>query len=56
MRDRLVERDPRARSLHCVIGGVALHEKFGFKKVTHFRQVSRKFDRSIDVGYWELML
>ncbi|OAI43431.1 phosphinothricin acetyltransferase [Verrucomicrobia bacterium SCGC AG-212-E04] len=55
--------DLRTRSLHCVIGGVALpnaasvalHEKLGFEKVAHFKQVGRKFDRWIDVGYWELM-
>jgi len=54
----------RARSLHSVIGGVALpnaasvslHEKFGFEKVAHFKQVGWKFERWIDVGYWELML
>jgi L-amino acid N-acyltransferase YncA len=34
---------------------VHLHEKFGFNKVAHFREVGRKFDRWIDVGYWELM-
>jgi phosphinothricin acetyltransferase len=56
--------DLRARSLHCVIGGVALpnaasvalHEKFGFQKVAHYREVGRKMDQWIDVGYWELML
>ncbi|MGN6314179.1 MAG: arsinothricin resistance N-acetyltransferase ArsN1 family B [Rhodanobacteraceae bacterium] len=50
--------------IKCVIGGaalpnpgsVALHEKLGFSKVAHFRQVGRKFDRWIDVGYWQLML
>jgi len=56
--------DLRRRSLHSVIGGVALpneasvslHEKFGFEKVAHFKQVGWKFERWIDVGYWELML
>lgn len=54
----------RARSMHALIGGialpnaasVALHEKFGFRKVAHFEQVGRKFDRWLDVGYWELIL
>jgi phosphinothricin acetyltransferase len=54
----------RSRSLHALIGGislpnaasVALHEKFGFRKVAHFEQVGRKFDRWLDVGYWELIL
>jgi phosphinothricin acetyltransferase len=35
---------------------VALHEKCGFKKVAHFREIGFKFDRWIDVGYWELLL
>lgn len=35
---------------------VKLHEKFGFKKVAHFSEVGRKFDRWIDVGYWELLI
>ena len=56
--------DVRSRSLHTVIGGVALpnpasvalHEKMGFKKVAHFKEVGWKFDRWIDVGYWELVL
>ncbi len=37
-------------------GSVALHEKFGFEKVAHFKDVGRKFDQWIDVGYWELVL
>ena len=49
---------------HAVIGGialpndasVALHEKFGFKKVAHFQQVGFKFNQWIDVGYWERVL
>ncbi len=54
----------RQRPIHTVIGGVALpndasialHEKLGFKKVAHFREVGRKFDKWIDVGYWQLVL
>lgn len=34
-------------------GSVRLHEKFGFRKVAHFSEVGRKFDRWIDVGYWQ---
>lgn len=49
--------------LHAVICGialpndasVALHEKFGMQKVAHFKEVGRKFDRWIDVGYWQLV-
>ena len=54
----------RQRDFHTVIGGiaqpnvasVALHEKFGFRKVAHFSEVGFKFARWIDVGYWELRL
>lgn len=54
----------RARSLHAVIGGialpnpasVALHEKLGFCKVAHFEEVGFKFGRWIDVGYWQLRI
>lgn len=54
----------REQSLRVVIGGVslpnaasvALHEKFGFRKVAHFQQVGFKFGQWIDVGYWQLSL
>ncbi len=50
--------------MHAMIGGVALpnaasvalHEKLGFQKVAHFREVGWKFNRWIDVGYWQLLL
>lgn len=50
-----------ARGVHAAMGGialpndasVALHEKFGMRKVAHFEQVGFKFGRWIDVGYWE---
>ena len=35
---------------------VAVHEKFGFRRVAVLGEVGRKFDRWIDVGYWELEL
>jgi phosphinothricin acetyltransferase len=35
---------------------VGLHEKFGFKKIAHLVEIGRKFDRWLDVGYWELIL
>jgi len=52
------------RSLHVAIGGislpndasVALHEKFGMEKVAHFKEVGFKFERWIDVGYWQVKL
>lgn len=48
---------------HAIMGGialpnessVALHEALGFQKVAHFREVGRKFDRWIDVGYWQFL-
>jgi phosphinothricin acetyltransferase len=54
----------RSRGVHAVLAGIALpnpgsiavHEKAGYEKVAHLRQVGRKFDRWIDVGYWELLL
>lgn len=56
--------DLRNRDLHAAMAGIALpndgsiaiHEKFGFVKVAHYREVGRKFDRWVDVGYWQLML
>jgi phosphinothricin acetyltransferase len=52
------------RGYRCAMGGialpnpasVALHEKVGFVKVAHFREVGFKLDRWIDVGYWQRML
>ena len=37
-------------------GSIALHEKFGFKKVGHFKEVGFKFDRWVDVGAWQCLL
>ena len=50
--------------IHVVLGGitlpnpvsVALHEKLGFKKVAHFKEVGYKFGRWLDVGFWQLNL
>ncbi|MDB4107180.1 GNAT family N-acetyltransferase [Bacteroidia bacterium] len=30
-----------------------LHEKLGFEKVAHFKNVGFKFDQWLDVGYWQ---
>jgi L-amino acid N-acyltransferase YncA len=54
----------RRTPVHFAIGGialpndasVALHEKFGMRKVAHFSEVGFKFGRWIDVGYWQLLL
>ncbi|BBB62147.1 N-acetyltransferase [Undibacterium sp. KW1] len=56
--------DLRQRGIHVTIGGiaqpntasVALHESLGFEKVAHFKDVGRKFEQWVDVGYWELRL
>lgn len=49
--------------VHAILAGIALpndssirfHEKLGFEKVAHFREVGYKLGRWIDVGYWEKM-
>ncbi|RXK56440.1 N-acetyltransferase family protein [Oleiharenicola lentus] len=54
----------RAQKYHALIGGIsipnpgsiALHEKLGFQKIGHFKEVGWKFNQWIDVGYWELVL
>jgi L-amino acid N-acyltransferase YncA len=54
----------RQSKMHVVMGGIALpndasiamHEKLGFEKVAHFREVGCKFGKWIDVGYWQLFL
>lgn len=34
-------------------GSIAIHEKFGFEKIGQFVEVGYKFNKWIDVGYWE---
>lgn len=49
------------KNIHSVIGGITLpnessitiHEKFGMAKVAHFKEVGFKFNRWLDVGYWQ---
>lgn len=56
--DRLSNYD-----VHAVIGVIALpnegsiklHENLGFTKVAHFKEVGYKFNKWIDVGYWQYM-
>ena len=51
-------------SIHVAIGGitlpnpasVALHEKFGMQQVAYFKEVGFKFDKWLDVGYWQVTL
>jgi L-amino acid N-acyltransferase YncA len=54
----------RALKLHTAIGvialpnpaSIAIHERMGFKRVAELTQVGWKFNRWVDVGYWQLML
>ncbi len=54
----------RKTPVHAVIGGIALpndasialHEKFGMRKIAHFPEVGFKFERWVDVAYWQLEL
>lgn len=54
----------KEKSIHSVLCGIALPnqasialcEKYGFKKIAHFKEVGYKLDEWVDVGYWELIL
>ncbi len=56
--------DLRNKPIHVLIAGIALpneasirlHEKLGFKKIGRFEEVGMKFNKMIDVGYWQLTL
>ncbi len=51
-------------NIHLAIGGVcipndpciSLHKKFGFEKVAHFKEIGFKFNKWVDVQYWQLTL
>jgi L-amino acid N-acyltransferase YncA len=51
----------QTRGIHAVMAGIALpneasialHEKFGMRKVAHFHEVGSKLGRWVDVGYWQ---
>ncbi len=55
--------DLRKMGLHTAFGvialpnpaSIALHEKCGFTKVGHLAEAGWKFERWVDVGYWQLM-
>lgn len=61
---RSLLKELETQMIHSVIGvialpnkaSVALHEKMGFKKVAHFKEVGYKFDHWIDVGFWQKFL
>jgi L-amino acid N-acyltransferase YncA len=50
-------------NVHAILAGIALpndasivfHERLGFEKIAHFKEVGYKLGRWIDVGYWELI-
>ncbi|PAJ72925.1 phosphinothricin acetyltransferase [Pseudoalteromonas sp. NBT06-2] len=52
------------KGIHSLIGGIALpnpasialHEKFGMKQVAHFEEIGFKFDKWVDVGYWQCLI
>lgn len=54
----------KSQGIHVALGGIALpneasvklHEKLGFLKVAQFKEVGFKFNRWIDVGYWQRIL
>jgi L-amino acid N-acyltransferase YncA len=54
----------RELKLHAIVAGIeaeneasiALHKKFGFTEVAHFKEVGYKFDKWMDLKFLELML
>jgi L-amino acid N-acyltransferase YncA len=60
----LMEEVIKDKEVHVIIGVIALpneksvqiHERNGFKKAAHFREVGYKNNKWIDVGYWEKIL
>jgi phosphinothricin acetyltransferase len=54
----------RKNQVHAIVAGIeaenstsiALHEKFGFIEVAHFKEVGWKFDRWLDLKFLELLL
>jgi L-amino acid N-acyltransferase YncA len=52
------------QDIHAVIGGIALpnegcialHKKFGFEKTAHFKEVGFKFNKWVDVAYWQKIM
>ncbi|MES2934675.1 MAG: N-acetyltransferase family protein [Pseudomonadota bacterium] len=61
--ERLI-RLARENSVHTLIGGIdmsnagsiALHERFGFEHAGTIRQAAYKFDRWLDLGFFQLLL
>lgn len=62
--EKLIEEIKKDTDRHVIMGVIALpngesvemHERNGFKKAAHFREVGYKNGKWIDVGYWERVL
>ena len=56
--------EARKLGLHSILANISadqavsisLHENFGFEKVAHLRQVGRKYSRTLDAVYLQLLL
>jgi phosphinothricin acetyltransferase len=56
--------DATRHGFHVIVAGVctesqaslALHERAGYQRVAHFREIGRKFDRWLDVVYLQRFL
>ncbi len=56
--------DARRRGMHTMVGGASgeneasmvLHERLGFERVAHFREVGTKFGRRLDLVFFQLLL
>lgn len=56
--------DLRKRNIRVILGGIAqpneasvlLHESLGFERVAYLKDVGYKFEKWVDVGYWQLRL
>lgn len=52
------------RDIHSIIAGICtpnersvrLHESFGFKQVSHMKEIGWKFDQWRDIGHWQLII
>jgi phosphinothricin acetyltransferase len=62
--DGLMEEVVKDKEVHVIMGVIALpneksvqiHERNGFRKEAHFKEVGYKNNKWIDVGYWEKVL
>jgi phosphinothricin acetyltransferase len=59
-----LSQEMKQRNFHVLMGVIALpnpesaalHERLGFTKAAHFTEVGFKFNRWVDVGYWQLRI